>query len=505
MTEAADRRSGAVVAAAETGGDGQLRGNMGTLKLILTVLAVSAPLGAVAGVVPIVIAAGNGIGAPGTYLMIGVILLLFAVGFTTMTRHIPRAGAFYAYVTAGLGRPLGLGAAFVAQFGYLTLLLGAYGFLGIAFNALLVSYGVASVPWWVYSLAALLAVTVLGHFNVEVSGRVLAILMVLEVLIVLALDVPVLVQGGPEGWSLESFTPGAFTSGSVALAILFASATFVGFEATAIYRSEVRDPRRTVPRATYLAVTLIAAFYVLTAWALITAFGSSAVVGLAQEDPTTLFSNAIGARFGSAAQQVLAVLLVTSVFASVLSSHNPIARYVFSLGRDGAFPSVLGRSHRRHGSPAHASLVTSVVAVLVALPFVVSGLDPVSFFSWMFGIGALGLLACMALTCLAVIVFFRRKPAPEPIWNTLIAPGLGFIGLVVMLVIVSSRFSLLIGGSTTLSVVFQLVLLGLAVLGVVLARVWARTRPETYARIGGQEDHDATAATSDRTSTVTAT
>jgi amino acid transporter len=476
---------------------------MGTLKLILTVVAVTAPLGAVAGVVPIVIAAGNGLGAPGTYLVIGAILLLFAVGFTTMTRHIARAGAFYAYVTAGLGRPMGLGAAFVAQFGYLTLMLGAYGFLGIALDTLLVSYGVASVPWWAYSLAALLAVTVLGHFNVEVSGRVLAVLMLLEVLIVLALDIPTLVEGGPQGWSLHSFTPEAFTSGSVALAFLFASATFVGFEATAIYRSEVRDPRRTVPRATYLAVTLIAAFYVLTAWALITAFGSSQVVARAQEDPTTLFSDAIGARWGTAAQHVLAVLLVTSVFASVLSSHNPIARYVFSLGRDGAFPRVLGKSHPRHGSPAHASVVTSVVAVVVALPFVVSGLDPVSFFSWMFGIGALGLLACMALTCLAVIVFFRRNPAPERIWNTLIAPGLGLVGLVTMLVIVSSRFSLLIGGSTSLSVTFQLILLGLAVLGVVLARIWARTQPQIYARIGGQED-EAEAATTDQT-TATAT
>lgn len=475
-----------VTAAVPAADDGSLKGNMGTVKLILTVLAVSAPLGAVAGVVPVVIGSGNGAGAPGTYAVMGAILLLFAVGFTTMTRNLKTGGAFYAYITASLGRPMGLGSAFIALFGYMTLMLGAYGLFGVSLNALLVDLLHApDVDWWVYSLLCWVAVTTLGHFNIEVSGRVLGVLMVLEVLTVLALDLPVLFQGGPENRPLEPFTVDAFTSGSVGLGILFASACFLGFEATAIYRSEVRDPERTVPRATYLSIILIALFYVFSTWAMVEAFGPSEVAAVAQESPSTMFSDALGRFVGAFAGDTAKALLVTSVFASVLSSHNPIARYVYSLAKDGVLPKSVGRPHPHHRSPAAASLVTSVAGLLVSLPFLLSGLDVVSFYSWMFGFGAYAILILMAVTCLGVVVYFRRREHSERAWNTLVAPALGFVGLLVVLVIVSKNFTLLIGGSAMLAVAFQLLTFGLGGLGVVLAVRWSRTRPAVYARIGG--------------------
>lgn len=468
--------------------EGALQGNMGTLKLVLAVLAVSAPLGAVAGVVPVVIASGNGVGAPATYAVLGVILLLFAVGFTAMSRHLSRPGAFYAYITAGLGRPAGLGSAFIALFGYMTLMLGAYALLGASIDSLLVHlFGAASMPWYLYALLSWVAVTILGHFNVEVSGRVLAALMVLEVVTVMALNIPVLLNGGPEGWQTESFTLDAMVSGSPGLGILFAAATFLGFEATAIYRSEVRDPDRTVPRATYLAVIFIALFYVLSSWAMVTAFGPSKAVEVAQADPAAMFGTALQAYMGTVVHDIMTVLLVTSVFASVLSAHNPIARYVFSLSRDGVLPRAFGAVHKKHLAPSVASAITSITAVVVAIPFIVAGLDVVSFYSWMFGLGAFALLILMAVTCLAVIAYFRRTKTPEKTWNTLIAPSLGFLGLLTMLVIVSGNFTLLIGGSVVLGTIFQVLTFALGALGVVLALVWKRTRPQVYQRIGGND------------------
>ena len=59
-----------------------------------------------AGVAPIAIVLG-GIGAPTGYLLAGITLAIFAIGFTTMSRHVKSAGAFYAYITRGLGKPLG--------------------------------------------------------------------------------------------------------------------------------------------------------------------------------------------------------------------------------------------------------------------------------------------------------------------------------------------------------------------------------------------------------------
>lgn len=487
MTETAPVGSNSAAEPVRAGAHEGLRGNMGTAKLILTVLALAAPLGAIGGLAPVIIANGNGVGTPLTFAVIGVVMVLFAVGFTTMTRHSKLSGAFYAYITVGLGRPLGLGAAFVAMFGYFTLMLGAYAMFGQFADGLISGLlGGPTLPWWAYTLICWLVVTTLANFNVELSGRVLSVLMVLEVLIVMCLNIPVLISGGPEGRSLEPFTISAFTSGSPATGILLASACFLGFEATAIYRAEVKDPDRTVPRATYLAIILIALFYVLSSWALINAAGPSQAVSVAQNTTATMFFDQLGSYAGFVTKDVAQVLVVTSVFASVLSSHNPIARYAFSLGKDGVLPAFVGEAHPKHAAPSRASLITSAIALVVTVPFVILKVDVVAFYSWMFGLGAYALLILMAVTSLAVIVYFRRHPNEESIFNTTILPMLGIAGLLAMLTLISLNFEVLIGGSKPVAIALQLFTVGLGVLGVALALVWRRSRPQVYSRIGGQ-------------------
>lgn len=493
--ESVEPRGPLTATALAEGAPVKLEGKMGTWEIVLTVLAMSAPLGAVAGVLPLVISEGNGAGAPSTYAVMGVVLLLFAVGFTTMARNFPRTGAFYAYITGGLGKPIGLGAAYVAQLGYLTLLVGTYAFFADQLNVLLKSMlGSADVPWWVWAGGLWTFVTALGHFNVEMSGKVLSAMMCVEVAITLIFDIPMLATGGPHGWQLYSFTPDAFVSGPVGLAILFASATFMGFEGTAIYRSEVRDPERTVPRATYLAIVLIGLFYVITAWALVTFYGVADITAAAKSNGPGIFADGIGYFAGSFVAQVMLCMVCTSLFASTLSAHNPMARYTFALARDGIYPAILARVHSKHRSPAVASAATSLISVVIIVPFIVTGIDPVTFYSWMFAIGTYALMLCMALTCLSVIVYFRRVAHNEPVWNTVIGPGLGLIGLCILLAISSYYFPLLINDDKVLAIIFQGFIAALLVFGFVQALIWKRTRPAVYARIGGEEDEAQVAA-----------
>ena len=474
----------------------RLQGKMGTASLVLTVLALSAPLGTVAGVMPLIMAVGNGPGAPGTYAVMGLVVLLFAVGFITMARNFPRIGAFYAYVTGGLGKSMGLGTAFLAQLGYLSILVGTYAFFGDQANILTQSlFGLPSIPWWVWGGLMLAAVTALGHFNVEISGRVLVTMMALEVLIVMLFNIPMLVSGGPAGYQVESFTVSAFTSGSIGLGILFASANFIGFETTAIYRSEVKDPDRTVPRATYLAIVLIAIFYVISAWALVTFYGADRVNEIANASGPTMFANGLEYFTGHIVAQIMTCLVVTSLFAATLSTHNPMARYFFALARDGVYPTALGRVNPKRGAPSVASAVTSAVSLAILLPFIVLDVNAVTFYSWMFGIGTYALLLCMLVTSIAVVVYFRRVPHPhERSWNTLIAPVLGFVGLAAVLSVITYFFPELIGGDETVGLILQVFIISVFLGGVVLARVWRRSRPSVYARIGGEEDTTGTAA-----------
>ncbi len=246
---------------ADTPSHRRLRGTLGVWGIVFVVVAAASPLGVIGGPVPLGIASGNGVGFPAIFIISTVIVLLFAVGFTALTPHVPNAGAFYSYIGKGLGRVTGFGFAFVALISYLALEIGVYGLIGQGAQALFSSYGAPNIHWGVWALITLLIVAVLGHRNIDLSRNVLGVLLIAEVAIVLVLDAVVAVTGGHEGLSTGFLSPSEIVSGAPGIALLFAFLSFIGFEATAVFRDEARDPVRTIPRATFLALLLIGVFY----------------------------------------------------------------------------------------------------------------------------------------------------------------------------------------------------------------------------------------------------
>ncbi|MFC4944754.1 APC family permease [Pseudonocardia sp. GCM10023141] len=450
-----------------------LSGSLGVGSIVFMVVAAAAPLTVIAGTVPLGIAIGNGAAFPATFALCAAVLMLFAVGFCAMSPHVPNAGAFYTYVERGLGRIAGLGTAFLALATYTAVQLAVYGYIGAVIDGLVQHYGGPALPWWLWSVLVLAVVAVLGYRRIELSSRVLGVLLVCEVAIVLVFDVVVAGSGGAEGPSTALLVPSQIGSGSLGIALMFAVASFIGFEATAVFRDEARDPGRTIPRATYLALLLIGAFYTLSGWAVVTAWGDAGAVTAAGADPGGMLLTTIANYLGAAGGDIAQVLLVTSMFAAILSFHNVLSRYIFALGGSGALPAACGRSHVRHGSPHIGSFAQSVSALVLIAVFALAGMDPVAqVFAWMAGTATLGVLALMALTCLAVVVFFRRSRVDARPWQTQIAPGLGLVGLLVFLWLTITNFPTLIGGSTGLAIGIGAVLVVFFVAGA----LWARLR-----------------------------
>jgi amino acid transporter len=448
----------------------RLSGTLGVGSIVFMVVAAAAPLTVIAGTIPLGVGAGNGAAFPATFVLCAVVLLLFAVGFCAMSPHVPDAGAFFTYVRHGLGRPLGMGAAFLALATYTAVQLAVLGYIGAALDELVTSYGGPSVPWYVWTIAVILVVAVLGYRHIELSSRVLGVLLLAEIAIVVVLDVVVIGQGGgPEGLSTAVFDPGQIASGAVGIAIMFAIASFIGFEATAVFRDEARDPQRTIPRATYLALVIIGIFYAVSSWAIVSAWGDEAAVAEAGANPGTFLVSTTTNWLGPVGGHIVTILLVTSLFAAILAFHNVAARYWFALGQNRAFPDACGRTHVRHGSPHIASLAQSGLALVFVVIFAVAGLDPVAqVFAWMAGTATLGVLVLMVMTCLAVLVFFARSGADRRMWHTRIAPTLGLLGLLVCLVLTIGNFPTLIGGSTGLALGIGAVLVVVTLVGVVI-------------------------------------
>src|SRR5450631_1644690 len=110
----------------------------------------------------------------------GLVLLVFAVGFVTMTPYVKEAGAFFAYVTLGLGKRVGVGTALVALVSYTAIQVGIYGYFGWAVNDLVTHYGGPTLPWWLYAIVAIGIVSFVGYRHIDLSAKVLGVALVLE-------------------------------------------------------------------------------------------------------------------------------------------------------------------------------------------------------------------------------------------------------------------------------------------------------------------------------------
>lgn len=475
-----------------TRGTSRLRRNaIGTSHIVFFVVSAAAPLSGVVLGVPVMIGLGNGVGAAGAFLLVTAVLLLFAVGYSAMSRHIVDPGGFYTFVTRGLGRPAGLGAATLALFAYTAIQAGMFGALGAFVDRLVRSYVGDGPPWWVYSLAGVALCLWLGVRQVDIGARVLGVMLVLESVLILALDIVVAATGGARGGgavslSWEPFAPSAVFAGALGIALVFAHTSFIGFEATTIYGEEARNPRRTVPRATYIALVTMGAFYAISAWLLVNAFPADQVVDIARSNPEGFAAAALTAQLGAVTADVMSVLIVTSIFAAVLAFHNTLARYMFTLGRQGLMWAPLGRCHDVRQSPQTACIVQAASAVVVLVVFAVAGADPyTNIYVWATGVGAIGVIVLQLIASIAVFAFFRRHDVDHRIWHTILSPALGLIGLLVLAVTAISNFGLLIGTeSVGVATAVAAILPVVALAGVGRALWLRRHSPDAYARIG---------------------
>jgi amino acid transporter len=462
-----------------------LKRRLGTKSIVLMVVATAAPLGVMAGSAALAVGLGNSYGAAGTFVVVGVVMFLFSVALSAMAKYIRNSGAFYAYVGHGLGPATGMAAAALAWLTYAAVTVATFAYLGVQVDALVQSYGGPAVTWWVYTAIGLVVVGVLGYNDIELAAKVLGVALILEVIVVLIVDAAIAVQGGAEGLSLTAFAPSTVFGdlSTFSIAALFCAVSFLGFEATAVFRDEARDPDRTVPRATYIAIVFITAFYAVSTWLVSLAWPSSELQAVGSTGAPFLLGAA--ERFvGPAMSHIIQVLIITSILAVAISLHNILARYQFVFARSLVAPAVLGRLHPRANSPYVSSLVVSAVITSALVICVLLGLDPVvQILAWFSGVSAAGFFVLLLLTCLSTLVFFRRHKVDSRPWNTLVAPGLGVLALAWLLWITVSNFQYLVGGEPSLGYALLATLPAAAAIGIGLTLLFKATQPQRYAGI----------------------
>lgn len=265
---------------------------------------------------------------------------------------------------------------------------------------------------------------------------------------------------------LNAFRPAEGVIGANAgIGLFFAFWSWVGFESSAMYGEESRNPKKIIPLATLLAVIGIGVFYVFVSWMAIAGSGPAEAIRLAQDPASAaeVFYGPTRLYLGEWAVSLFKLLVVTGSFACGMAFHNCAARYLYALGRENLFVFLgrtVGRTHARHGSPHVASTVQSVIATLIVLAFLFTGKDPYAdLYALLAILGTMGILIVQALCAFAVICYFHvgtQRRAQAHWFKTFLAPLLGGIGMLYVVYLLFANLSFA-AGSAAESLLFRLI------------------------------------------------
>lgn len=479
---------------------------IGLIGVLFLTVTGAAPESAMLGNVPFAAGFGNGTYVPAAFLLATIVLTIFSVGYAAMASKVSSVGGFYSFISLGLGRDVGMAAGIASLASYSVFeasLTGLFAFFG---NSWLQSHFGINVPWVYLALFVVALSSILSYQDVQLSVKVLGAALVFEVIMLTIFDIGIFMAKGPGGFSLESInvlhvmTPVVaqkvgtvdIAAGAAAVGVFMAFWSWVGFEMAPNYAEESINPKHIIPRSLYYSVIGLGIFYTITSWCAIAAYPTEAeMLAKAVGDSGNFFLAPLTQFVGQWANEAMAVLILTSSFACSMAFHNTAARYMYSLGREGVLPGVLGKTHPTHKSPHVASVVQTLLAALWILLFAyfAGTNDPnaqayVGVYTMLAVLGTMLLLILQAVVSIAIIVYFRANhPGEVNIFAGLIAPVIAFVSqvyLVYLLVVNLETF----GGTGSFG--SRIPLIAFVILGVGL--VWGLAlrviSPAAHARIG---------------------
>ena len=387
---------------------------------------------------PASLAAYRGLSLAGWALSAGGAVML-ALVFARLARQFPATGGPYAYTRHAFGEVPG----FLVAWGYWLSVVATLAALAVAF----VGYLDPFVPLLVRTpvLAAVLAVaTVWMLIGVNVAGVALAGRVQILTTVLKILPLAIVGVGG-----LFFFEPSSFTlpagdapvGGQVVSAVTLTLWAFLGLECATIPAGSVRDPERTIPRATVVGTLLAAGVYIV-----------STVGVMSLVAPETLASStapfADGARrlLGETGARFVAVGAAVSCFGALNGWVLVAGQLPMAAAADGLFPQVFGRLSSR-GTPARGMIVAGVMSSTIVAMNYSRGL--VELFTFIILLATLSTLVPYVFCSLAVWLM-PGQPPPA-----------GGAALVSVLAFLYAMFAIAGAGAETVLYGFLLLLAGL--------------------------------------------
>ena len=479
---------------------------VGLIGVLFLTVTGAAPMSAMLGNVPFAAGYGIGIHTPAAFLLATIVLTIFSVGYAAMAAKVSTVGGFYSFIAQGLGREIGMSAGATSLVCYSIFESSLYGLFAFFGNAWLKTNLGLDIGWLWLALAAVIGAGLLSYRDVKLSARILGVALVAEVamLTIFALGVLFAKTGtnfSAESLNLMNVTVGVaaqkvgdvdIPAGAAAVGIFMAFWSWVGFEMAPNYAEESRDPKSVVPKSLYFSVIGLGLFYTFVSFCVVSAYPTEGdMLAKAFSDSGNFFLSPLQQFVGGWASELMSILILTSSFACGMAFHNTASRYMYSLGREGVLPAVLGNTHDTYKSPHTASLVQSVFAAIWIILFAVfNGTNDPNAQAYLgvytlFAVLGTGLLLVLqAIVSLAIINYFRKNGGGN-VLTTVIAPAFSFLVQIILVWMLISNLATL-GGQVWLIWVGAAVIIGGLIWGFVLKSV----NPKGYSNIGHWVNED---------------
>jgi len=304
------------------------------------------------------------------WILATIACLLTAICLKEVVRKVRSAGGYFVIHSVALGHLVGFTTSWL-WFLFEPLVPAA---LSMLFGQVLSDFLVAEigvfVPWWIFAILLIAALTYTSYVGIRQSSRITVILGSLEIGILMLLALVWIVRAGANQ-PVISFTPASSPLGwgGVFFATIYGILSFLGFEAGVPLAEESNNARRSLVIAIMTSTLGIGLFYCLMGYASVAAWGFTTPDKFASD-----FSGATNPYFtmGQNALGVVGLLLVlfaiaNSSFACSVAGQNASTRVYYSLGRAGVFPGFLNHINPKTQTPDRAIFMQAVISLVFAL------------------------------------------------------------------------------------------------------------------------------------------
>jgi len=336
-----------------------------------------------------------------SWVFTGIGAMLLAIVFANLGRAYPRTGGPYAYAQRAFGDFIG----FQTAWGYWIAVWAGNAAIAVAFVGYLAVFWPAlasnSLLAAVVGIAAIWLLTAANVAGVREAGSIQVVTTVLKFVPLAVIGVVGLFFVHTENF--VPFAPHGIFSGITAGASLTLWA-FIGLESATIPAEEVKDPERTIPRATILGTLATTIVYILATVAIMGVIPTQALA-----NSTSPFADAASAIFGGAwAGKAIALVAMISTFGCLNGWILLQGRVPLAAAEDGLFPKQFAKVDGVRKTPVFGLVVSSVLVTILMLMNYTKGL--VEQFTFVILLATLTTLVPYAYSAAAEVYMFFSEP-----------------------------------------------------------------------------------------------